>query len=51
MGKIFSLPLEQEILEAIDPTPQLKPEPEPEPEPTIYDLGKLLSKNEPTVTK
>jgi hypothetical protein len=41
--------MEQEIRQAIDPTPQLQPEPQPEPEPeiTIYDFSRLLSENEP----
>jgi hypothetical protein len=45
-----SIFVEQEIRQAIDPTPQLEPEPEPEPEPeiTIYDLSRLLLENEPT---
>jgi hypothetical protein len=43
--------MEQEIRQAIDPTPQLQPEPppklEPKPKVTIYDFSRLLSANEP----
>ena len=42
--------VEQEIRQAIDPTPQLEPETEPETEPeiTIYQLSRVLLENEPT---
>ena len=45
--------MEQEIRQAIDPTPQLQPEAKPDPTPavTIYDFSRLLSENEPRKNK